>query len=274
VDLIDAASPIVATHVNGVTNVLNGYTGASAPLGADGYCSTNSCHGSSAADGYWTDAALNCDACHYYAATPLASGVGGNDAGQTFRPISELSHDGHFAATGRSWSCNDCHTDNSADASPLAHVTSGVGNDAAVLTGRAIPTQSEATISTTTVAQWWNAPGDWSGNVTKTCANRCHYPSGVGGYVSTAWGTSNAGCSFCHATASPGPASGSHAAHMGATGTYGLTVACVSCHPDNGVNNGHMTGTAELANMTALSYSAALTPPVPQRSAIRLTAAV
>ncbi len=48
---------------------------------------------------------------------------------------------------------------------------------------------------------------------------------------------------------------GSHGAHMGATATFGLTVACTSCHPNNTLN-GHLTGAVELNGFT---YSTSLT---------------
>ena len=124
VGLIDAVSPIVATHVDATTEVASMATA----LQSTADLAERVLHGGLprvcriAGDGYWTDTVLNCDACHYYSATPLASGVGGNDAAQTFRVISETSHDGHFGAAGRTWSCNDCHPNNTGDRAPAAPV--------------------------------------------------------------------------------------------------------------------------------------------------------
>ena len=61
-------------------------------LGGGNYsCATVACHASSAGDGFWTDTAMNCDACHYQADFPS-----GFDNGNHAHPLSN-SHNKHFS---------------------------------------------------------------------------------------------------------------------------------------------------------------------------------
>ena len=48
---------------------------------------------------------------------------------------------------------------------------------------------------------------------------------------SAVWGSTYASCTQCHSMTDPG--TGSHGAHMAASGSYGISMACGSCHPDN-----------------------------------------
>jgi predicted CxxxxCH...CXXCH cytochrome family protein len=234
----DNYSAIAGTHINGTPGVADvtgvgyaGQTGAS----DDGYCAS-ACHDSGAGDDQWNDGQLDCDACHYYEAAP-------SDTANTnhLATISELSHNGHLdTGNGRSFGCADCHIvltgdGNGATAgSTLSHISDRTGaTDAARITDMAAAVQDEATIDTTGM---WITGGDWNDG-TDTCANACHDPS-VSGSYSAAWGNTNSSCTFCHSMADPG--TGSHGAHMAAAGTYGITVGCDSCHPDNGTNYGHM----------------------------------
>ncbi|MDT8442635.1 MAG: CxxxxCH/CxxCH domain-containing protein, partial [Desulfuromonadales bacterium] len=218
----------------------------------DDTCTTTVCH-SASNTAVWGDttqawgggSSIGCDECHYWAAAPDA----GNN-GATAGTISELSHDGHFAAAGRSFVCADCH----ATVTDASHITSPAGtNDGAVLVGRANAEQDEAAIDT---SGSWFATGSWTDG-TDTCANVCHDPSVDGGY-SAAWGSTNSSCAFCHSMTDPG--TGSHGAHMAAAGTYGIPVNCDSCHPNNGTAYGHMTGSVALS-LSNLTYSAGTAAP-------------
>jgi predicted CxxxxCH...CXXCH cytochrome family protein len=231
-----------------------GYTGdtsTATTLAHDGYC-TGACHETSAADGRWNDGELDCDACHYWEATPVA---GNNVTSGDMEQISKASHDGHFSATGRNILCTDCHADNSGDGSgatagvTLSHINDRTGaNDGARITGMAAASQDEALISTTT---WITNPGtEWS-DAADTCTNMCHDPS-ADATTSSAWGSTNDTCTFCHSMTDP--ATGSHTAHMNASGTYGISPACTSCHVDNGTTYGHMTGAVALS-LTSLTYT-------------------
>jgi len=238
------------SHVNETTGVLQGYSDATG-ASTSGFCTTNVCHDSDATDGRWNEPAIDCDACHYWEASP-------SDTANTAhsRTISELSHNGHLdTGNGRSFVCVDCHTDNGSDASPLTHVTSGSGGDSVYYLGRAVATQDEATIDTTGT---WITASAWN-DTTNTCTNVCHDPSGVSYAGSGVWGNANAGCVMCHSDTDPG--TGSHTEHVSIAGTFGINpIDCNSCHPDNGTLYGHMDEAVDVS-VTAPGYAGTLTAP-------------
>lgn len=183
---------------------------------------SGACHASTVADGTWNDADhLNCDACHYYEAIPTsANNVGSGAVGG--------SHNIHYNSATVT-SCANCH------AIPVdtAHVTTGAGTDAARISGRAAATMDEAAVTVTAL----NTGSDPDpGNA--TCDNiACHNPSN--GIYSATWTVTTATCATCHSDTDPD--TGSHTAHMGAAGTFGINmIVCTSCHIDNGTNTAHL----------------------------------
>jgi hypothetical protein len=189
----------------------------------------------------WNSAgSLNCNECHYHDTEPALSGASNNGNASS---ISGNSHNGHFDATGRAFACADCH----GTVTDTSHITDLSGaNDAAVLTSMAEALQDEAFIDT---SGGWFATGTWDDG-TDTCTNVCHDPSVTGGTYSAVWGSTYASCTECHSMSDPG--TGSHGAHMAAAGSYGISVACGSCHPDNTGLFDHMDGAValSLANLT------------------------
>ncbi|PLX96036.1 MAG: hypothetical protein C0621_02520, partial [Desulfuromonas sp.] len=198
----------------------------------------NACHYSGGDDGNWTDSdGLNCSSCHYWSDTPASVG---NVANGNSEAVS-ATHNKHFDS-GKV--CTTCHDDNAGDVFPRTHIDDhdswalNATNDGAVLDDRGNASQDEATVIVTT----WD-------DGTDTCSNAgCHNPSGLSNVAT--WGTPNSqNCDFCHSSSDPDTGKGtpgSHTAHMGASGTFGLTVACISCHPDNSGDNGHLTGAVDL----------------------------
>jgi hypothetical protein len=170
---------------------------------------------------------VNCDHCHYEAATPDSA----NNTGAGWAIGG--SHNAHFQAGANSAPCTACHPDASGQTAPRAHIndTSGA-TDGAVLTGMAQALPAEALVTAA-------ARGTQIDATPQSCDNAsCHNPSG-GAYVAT-WGTANAlACAFCHSETNPG--TGSHDGHLlAATGTnYGITVACTDCHVDNATGNNY-----------------------------------
>jgi predicted CxxxxCH...CXXCH cytochrome family protein len=211
----------------GITNPQSAGTTCSSAMG---------CHASSVADGSWQDVdGLNCDACHYSSLTPTL--LGNNAAA---KPLTG-DHSTHFAAIGVT--CADCHTVPAAG--DTAHISNTDGADqAAVLTGRANALQDEALLTAAALGTGTDPVFGSPGNA--TCNNaQCHAPSG--GSFQATWNTPNAlGCAFCHSETDPGTSN--HTAHLAASvpGTFGLTVACLDCHVDNGVNNAHRDGTVDV----------------------------
>ncbi|MDZ4185070.1 MAG: CxxxxCH/CxxCH domain-containing protein [Desulfuromonadales bacterium] len=216
----------------------------------NGTCA-NACHKSEVADGSWTDSnGLDCNACHYWSATPTSAG---NITTLNSEALSNNTHNKHFDSNK---ACIACHPNNGSDImAPHIHIDDheayvlNSANDGSVLTDRANATQDEATV---TVPSWNDS--------TNTCSNAaCHNPSGLSN--SATWGNTNAvGCNFCHSSTNPDSGkttSGSHGPHMNAAGTFGITsIACTSCHPNNTLN-GHLNGTVDLNG--GFAYSASLT---------------
>jgi predicted CxxxxCH...CXXCH cytochrome family protein len=189
-----------------------------------GTCSTTSCHNKGTDQSTaWNSNALACDDCHYYAATttPTTAGNIGHAS-----PLS-TDHGNHFG-TGGNFACADCHgTD------PVAEDTTHI-NGVTTLADKATAVQDEANV---TVTGWVDG--------TDTCNNAaCHNPSGT--TYSAIWQTSTASCTLCHSDTDPG--TGSHNAHMTAATLFGInTLACTSCHVNNGTNNAHRDGVVTMA---------------------------
>jgi predicted CxxxxCH...CXXCH cytochrome family protein len=221
----------------GITNPQSAGTTCSSAMG---------CHASSVADGSWQDVdGLNCDACHYSSVTPTL--LGNNSAA---KPLTG-DHSTHFDAIGVT--CADCHTVPAAG--DTAHISNTDGADqAAVLTGRANALQDEALLTAAALGTGTDPVFGSPGNA--TCNNaQCHAPSG--GSFQATWNTANAlGCAFCHSETDP--ATSNHTAHLAASvpGTFGLTVACLDCHVDNGVNNAHRDGVVDVTGTRVSAYTA------------------
>jgi len=202
---------------------------------ATGTCSA-ACHsGASGKTVKWTDGTIGCDACHYQSATPTqaANSADANPLGGT--------HGVHFAAGAV---CTDCH---GAMPTDLSHITDRSGaTELARVQGMAKALQDEATIDTVAL----NATDPDPGN--PTCANTaCHNPSGT--TYSATWATSTPSCDLCHSSTDPG--TGSHSQHMGAAAEFGInTIACTSCHVDNGTNYAHRDGSVTFA--AGVTYTA------------------
>jgi len=200
--------------------------------GASGTCSTTTCHSAGANTSTWgTPASVGCDECHYYSATPTAA------ANTSNANALSADHGNHFD-TGAV--CTTCH----AAVTDLTHITDVSGaDDGAVLTGMANALQDEAAVTVTS----WN-------DGTNNCANAaCHNPSGT--TYSATWMSSTASCTLCHSATDPG--TGSHDEHMGATTTFGLAVACTSCHGTLPVSNAHLNNVVNFA--AGMNYTPAAT---------------
>ncbi|OGR29462.1 MAG: hypothetical protein A2005_01680, partial [Desulfuromonadales bacterium GWC2_61_20] len=195
----------------------------------DGSCAT-ACHKSSAADGFWTDTALNCNACHYQSATPTAAA---NTADAS--PLTG-THNQHFDASAV---CTDCH----AAVSDLTHINDVSGaTDALKISGKAAALQNEATVTAAALGATGTDPDP--GNA--TCDNTaCHNPSN--GAFSATWTVTAADCTTCHS--STDPTTGSHTSHLAATvpTTFGKTVACSDCHGTLPVSNAHQNAAVDFA---------------------------
>ena len=194
------------------------------------------CHsGTSGVTAKWSDTTIGCNACHYEAATPT-SAANTADA----NPLSG-THGKHFDAGAV---CTDCHGTLPTD---LTHITNTSGaTELAKVQGMAKALQDEATIDTVAL----NATDPDPGN--PTCANTaCHNPSG--GAYSATWNTSLPSCDLCHSSTDPG--TGSHTKHMTAATNFGInTIACTSCHVNNGTNYAHRDGVVSFA--AGITYSA------------------
>jgi len=190
-----------------------------------GTCSTTACHNQGAdPSATWNAAALACDDCHYYNATPTAVGNTGHAAPLT------ADHGNHFTA---GYGCADCH-------GTLPTDTTHINGGTTALADKATAVQDEANV---TVTGWVDG--------TDTCNNAaCHNPSGT--TYSAIWQTSTASCTLCHSATDPG--TGSHNAHMTAAATFGITPTCTSCHVNNGTNNAHRDGVVTFA--AGMNYTA------------------
>lgn len=228
-----------ATHNNGSVNFVGVNYSTAVRNDLAGTCVSTSCHNydpiiaspTKDQSTIWSSTALACDDCHYYAATTTPTSAG--NSGHA-RPLT-ADHANHFG-TGGSFACADCHgTD------PVAGDTSHISSFV-TLADKAVAAQNEATVTLT----------GWNG--TDTCNNAaCHNPSGT--TYSAIWQTSTASCTLCHSATDPG--TGSHNKHMTAATNFGInTVACTSCHVNNGTNNAHRNGTVTFTTSPAvMGYS-------------------
>jgi predicted CxxxxCH...CXXCH cytochrome family protein len=171
--------------------------------GANGTCTTSSCHNQAADESNAWDSAtqLECNDCHGDASGGLSS-----------------SHTKHFS---KGYDCDSCHS--KPGAGNTLHA-----NDGTTLADRSVADQDEAEVT----------EGTWNDG-TDSCSNTaCHNPSGAS-YAAT-WQVTTAGCTTCHSDSDP--ATGDHTKHIDASTLFGIdTVSCVSCHPDNTLTS-HTTG--------------------------------
>ncbi|MHC4815764.1 MAG: CxxxxCH/CxxCH domain c-type cytochrome, partial [Planctomycetota bacterium] len=247
------------THANGTADVANASVSYNTTTQD---CTTSSCHSPTGNPANWGDAgqpwdttasgsSFDCNECHYWALVPASA-----DNGATAGTISELSHDGHFDASGRTFVCVDCHAA-ATNANHIDNYDAVADSDDAVLIDRANAEQNEATLDTSA----WLAAGTFTdpdpGN--PTCTNLCHDPSGDAYAGSGTWGNTNAGCVMCHSNSNPG--TGSHDEHLNAQPTYGLIANCSDCHVSNSGNPDHMDGAVELAMATTVTYTGNLNAP-------------
>ncbi len=200
---------------------------------------TSACHASTAADGFWSDTALNCNACHYYNAAPTAAGnvTSGNSEALGG------DHSVHFGAGGIV-TCANCH---GTDPTDTTHISLGTGTDAQKYQDRALAQQDEADVTATALGTGSDPdPGN------PVCNNAaCHNPSGT--TYSATWTVSAAACTLCHSSTNPG--TGSHGQHMNAATTFGInTTTCTSCHPNHGTNYAHRSGNVTFA--AGMNYTA------------------
>lgn len=272
---LDQASgvPARANHGKGQTNRRT-VLGIAVGYETTNFSCTNACHASSNGDGEWDDTTgLNCNACHYAAASPSS---GGNVTAGKSEAVSSV-HNKHF---DKSKGCKECHdvidsptwTFN-AVRGPLPHVIlpdyTGAGNDGTLLQGRANAAQDAATVTraSMTFDDGFN-----------TCANgiglSCH-ASGTPDWDITIPATS-AGCVMCHTetnSAAFNPTSGLHDnspsgptvtgnAHDGSfdDGNSG-TADCTTCHSTSPtiVAANHINGTLNAGTAITLQAIAGYT---------------
>ncbi|PNU19659.1 hypothetical protein C2E25_11180 [Geothermobacter hydrogeniphilus] len=217
------------THQDGTIQLQPGITAA-----ASGCASA--CHGSSAADGFWTDTnGLNCTACH---------NNGTNDNNIANAAPATGAHAAHVTTQGLT--CDNCHSAGTTLPTDTSHISglnaSGAAgaNQGETLTNKATPVADNATVDDSSFDQAGNTFDD----VNNTCSNTyCHDPSNS--TQSADWDTDVASCALCHGDDQPGTkmATGTHGNHLNATATFGLTVTCDKCHPDNTGNYGHFIKT-------------------------------
>jgi predicted CXXCH cytochrome family protein len=222
-----------------------------------GYETTNfscatACHASSATDGAWNDTALNCNACHYAAASPTS---GGNVTANNSEAIS-ASHNKHF---DKSKGCAECHdvtysTTIVAVAGPLAHISDQSGaNEGLQYQGMATALADEAAV--VRAGMTFDDPN-----------NTCSGGIGIGCHASgipdwdIAIPVTSAGCVECHTNTNDtayNPTSGLHDnspsgptvtgnAHDGSFNNgSGGTADCVTCHTTapTAVAANHINGT-------------------------------
>ncbi|TYO97132.1 putative CxxxxCH...CXXCH cytochrome family protein [Geothermobacter ehrlichii] len=210
------------THQDGTVQLQPGITAA-----ATGCASA--CHDSSASDGYWGDAdGLNCTACH---------NNGTNDNNIANAAPTTGSHVAHVTTEGMQ--CADCHGTLPTDTSHISGLDAAgqAGADQGeTLTNKATPVADNATVDDSP----FNDAGNSFVDSANTCSNTyCHDPSNTG-QVAT-WGVDTVSCALCHGddAGADQMATGTHPNHLNATATFGLTITCDKCHPDNTGNYGH-----------------------------------
>jgi hypothetical protein len=78
-----------------------------------------------------------------------------------------------------------------------------------------------------------------AGATDNTCSTTdCHDPSNAGTLAD--WDTGTASdCTFCHGDP---PSTGSHGPHDAAANTFGVTIGCTACHPNNVANTHFVSG--------------------------------
>lgn len=248
---------------------------------ATNFSCTTACHASNNGDGEWDDVSgLNCNACHYAAASPSSAG---NVTANNSEAVSAV-HNKHF--NKNAMSCAQCHDVSysagiTAIRGVLTHIIapdySGAGNDGTLVQGRANALLDEATVVRSSMT-YSGGVADAAG-ANNSCAGTgfglgCH-ASGTADWDVVIPATS-AGCVMCHTetnTAAYNPVSGIHDnspsgptvtgnAHDGSfdNGSAG-TADCVTCHTSapttvaaNHINGTLNTGTA-IAVAGAVGYT-------------------
>jgi predicted CxxxxCH...CXXCH cytochrome family protein len=195
--------------------------------GANGDCTTSNCHnqGSEVSNTWDNTTQLECNDCHYYAASP----VQGDNT--THAASLSAEHGTHFAA---GYGCSDCHT-----VQPDGDVSHISGTS---LTDRATASMDEATVTAAALGPQGSDPD--AGNA--SCDNvACHDPSNSNNVYAATWVTENSSCTLCHSATDPG--TGSHDEHLNASGTFGInTIGCTSCHPNHGATMDHRDGSNDI----------------------------
>lgn len=254
-------------HQNTVVNVAVGWNNNGTPANKNDDTCATACHVAIAGDGFWGDAnGLNCDSCHYYAASP----VSGNN-------LSDV-HDEHFA---KSKPCSACHNmagseynNGTAIIGPLLHINNRSGaNEGAKFTGMAQALMDEAGFDEGAGVRDVVRSG-----MTYTDANTCSGGIGLGCHAT---GTPDwdviipndaTGCIQCHTdttTSAVNPTSSLHAVVPTVSGkqhstgfTYngGVSTAnCTTCHtttPSTLHQNGVLNATIGAAGNTAINFAA------------------
>ncbi|MDT8422430.1 MAG: CxxxxCH/CxxCH domain-containing protein, partial [Desulfuromonadales bacterium] len=260
-------------HPGAATFTLS-HSDASVSLAAgitNGTCAS-ACHLSITGDGNWTDInGLNCDACHYWNATPTSAG---NVASGNREAIS-ATHNKHF---DKGKLCVNCHTNNATDTvAPRTHITDheawalNVTNDGTILTDRGNATQEEATVDftlATTKYASWNDGTNSCGTATANSGLGCHATG------SPTWGGAALACIDCHtdkSSSAVNPTSGLHSATPLVSGIqhnesflYNSGVStgnCETCHtsvPSSGHQDGVMDATRGAVGNLKITFAATI----------------
>ncbi|MBI5055204.1 MAG: CxxxxCH/CxxCH domain-containing protein [Nitrospirae bacterium] len=234
----DASSYNSSNHVNGSIDAANSYTADGTPGNGYGTCSTASCHddgtGTLTVTPTWGTSVTDCSECH---ATIPGTG----------------SHQKHVVTTQYNKSvCGNCHNGAvQGSTAPAQHRDGNIDVYASTAGDLGYPQdKTKGSAFTTCTTAYCHSTGQSTTNGSSVTPT----------YAIPTWGdSSSATCGTCHkVTKASGLTSGSHGAHLGATGVNG----CGDCHTGasndaslyNSVN--HVDRLIEVSN----SYSAAGTP--------------
>ena len=233
----------VSTHINGVIDVSSGGTSKVTSYNATTKTCANACHNNA----NWTDTVLSCDACH------------GN-------PPNTNAHNSHNSV---GISCGACHYGiNTTPHANMTHNDAGGSNDGDTLYKRAKGYDVDVNPSRVIEVddRLYNDGTNSTYNSTvKTCYTaKCHNPGNNGKFADWDSGQT-ASCTMCHDYMAI--STGSHSPHMNASGTFGVTITCTSCHPDNSGNNAHFisdgipAGQVNLSGTVTFTYTGDVTIP-------------
>ena len=212
------------------------------PVGA-GACASVYCHsnGNAATPTYasvtWQGTAgtiTGCTACHGNDATTM-------NADNKKNSTSHQKHLGQGAML-KSYACNVCHVATAESATSLVDASKAVG-------GAHVNGQGDVDfVSSGGVLYNALSIGEFSA-VDNTCSNVYCHSDGKGNYATPDWDLAASGaCGTCHSIT---PTSGSHAAHISATGA---NIGCADCHgagANTGVHAGHVNGAIDYLDFAA-----------------------